>query len=181
MPATDNSPELMDAIKAMMGNDGTSAQAALGEMLVVDPANATAHFLLGAEYAESGHWDLAERHLATAVVLEPLLVMARFQLGQLLLVNGRFAECSATLQPLATASGALAAYARALISVAHDDAGAAEVALQQGLALPQEQTALTQDMQRLLLRLAGGDGTGPESTAAMPGAAFLLSNYARYN
>lgn len=129
-------------------------------------------YLQAAELAEAGDLAGAEAGLRSVVADAPELVTARFQLGQLLWVRGDASGAVDVLAPLMGGDSALAAYARAIAAAAGDDAGGMVAALQEGLALPQDNPALAGDMQRLLARVLA-----EEAPAAASPAVRSLSAY----
>ncbi|HEU0153473.1 MAG TPA: hypothetical protein VFQ84_09030 [Arenimonas sp.] len=166
------------ALEAM--NTGRDAESVtlLKTLVEREPGAANGHYLLGAQYAQIGMMDRAEEGFRAAIQAAPDLAMARFQLGQLLLVQGRGAESKAVFEPLLRAPEgvALGAYARALSAAADDDVAATLAALQAGLACPQEIPALQEDMRRLFERLGGGQ---PPAGGGTPATPMFLSGYGR--
>ncbi|QJD70180.1 tetratricopeptide repeat protein [Xanthomonas campestris pv. badrii] len=168
----------------LAGNDEESF-AMLRGLLEQDPGCAEAHYLLGAQHAQLGEMDLAEQAFMRALQLSPGLTMARFQLGQLLLVTGRNAEATQLLAPLTESADAIGSYATGLISIANQQIDLAISQLQMGLAQAQPLEALQMDMQALV-HMLGSSGTAQggkpgEVADTLPGASMLLSNYNRYN
>ncbi|MBB4727837.1 hypothetical protein [Xanthomonas arboricola] len=177
---------LARATQAMLDGQDAESLALLGALLEQDPACAQAHYLLGAQQAQLGELGVAEQEFTRALQLAPGLVMARFQMGQLLLVTARNSEAVQMLMPLSeSVDGAIGTYASALISIANDHIELAISQLQMGLAQPQPLAALRVDMQRLARMLSEVQqtaGTMQADTAeTLPGASMLLSNYSRYN
>lgn len=177
---------LARATQAMLDGQDAESLALLGALLEQDPACAQAHYLLGAQQAQLGELGVAEQEFTRALRLAPGLVMARFQMGQLLLVTARNSEAVQMLMPLSeSVDGAIGAYASALISIANDHIELAISQLQMGLAQPQPLAALQVDMQRLARMLSEGQQTAEtmqaDTAEALPGASMLLSNYSRYN
>jgi tetratricopeptide (TPR) repeat protein len=159
------------------GRDAESV-ALLKTLVEREPGHANGHYLLAAQYAQLGMMDRAEAGFLAALKAAPDLVMARFQLGQLLLVQGRGEDAKAVFAPLLDApSGvALGDYARALTAAANDDAAGTVAALEAGLACPQDIPALRDDMQRLLERLGGQQ---PPPAGGTPATPMFLSGYGR--
>ncbi|PKV11042.1 tetratricopeptide repeat protein [Xanthomonas prunicola] len=177
---------LARAAQAMLDANDAESLAILGALLAQDPECAQAHYLLGAQRAQLGDLDLAEQAFHRALQLSAEFPMARFQLGQLLLVTGRNSDAVQMLTPLAESiEGAIGSYASALISIAHDHVDLAISQLQMGLTQGQPIAALQADMQRLVQLLSSTNGslasTQADTGATLPGASMLLSNYSRYN
>jgi len=147
------------------------------------PTLAMGHYLLAAQHAQLGLFERAEGEFRRVTELAPGFAMARFQLGQLLLVKGDAEGAISQFNALCDEDSALRAYADGLSALAGEQAGAALAALRRGLALPQAVAALTGDMQRLVDQLqAEGAAEAAESELTGPvGATMLLSNYSRYN
>ncbi|WOB51134.1 hypothetical protein NYR97_07105 [Xanthomonas hydrangeae] len=184
---TQSTDELLArATQAMLDAKDAESIALLGALLEQDPACAQAHYLLAAQRAQLGELSVAEQEFRTALQLSPQLVMARFQLGQLLLVTARNSEAIQMLTPLSeSVDGAIGGYASALISIANDHIELAISQLQMGLAQPQPFAALQADMQQLVRTLSDGEQAAAtvqvNTDEALPGASMLLSNYSRYN
>lgn len=147
------------------------------------PAHSLGHYLLAAQHAQFGLFERAESEFRRAAELAPEFAMARFQLGQLLLVKGDAEGAVSQFNAVGGDDPALYAYAEGLSALAMQQAAAALSALRRGLALPQTVAALTGDMQRLADQLqAEGAAVVAETELTGPvGATMLLSNYNRYN
>ncbi|AOY60844.1 hypothetical protein ABFO19_01130 [Xanthomonas citri pv. glycines] len=184
---TQSTDELLaSATQAMLDANDAESLALLGTLLEQDPKCAQAHYLLAAQQAQLGALGVAEQEFRTALQLSPGFVMARFQLGQLLLVTARNNDAIQMLTPLSESiDGAISVYASALISIANDHTELAISQLQMGLAQAQPVAALQADMQRLVRTLSDGEATAqtrqPDAADTLPGASMLLSNYSRYN
>jgi len=148
-----------------------------------NPVHAMGHYLLAAQHAQLGLFERAEDEFRRASELAPGFAMARFQLGQLLLVKGEAEGAVSQFSAIGEDDPALRAYAEGLSALVGQQAGVALAALRRGLALPQTVAALTDDMQRLADQLqAEGAAVAAESELTGPvGATMLLSNYNRYN
>lgn len=179
----DNDELLRLALDAMNSGKDAESVVMLKTLIERDPGNAYGQYLLAAQHAQMGLMDRAEAGFRAAIGAGLDMPVARFQLGQLLLLKGEAGEAKALLASLgASADAALAAYARGMIAVAEENAGAAIAHLREGLALPQSIPALGADMRRLLTAVeasAVADGAGPAATSAAPAAALYLSNYGR--
>lgn len=88
------------AIAASLRGEPDVALALLDELLTLDPQHAGAHHLRGAEYAQAGDVEQALAEFSTSLALDPSQVVARFQLGLLLLVTKRQADAIAIWEPL---------------------------------------------------------------------------------
>lgn len=174
----DNDELLRFALDAMnTGRDAESVEM-LKSLLERDAANSYARYLLAAQHAQLGMMDRAEEGFRAVVSAAPELDVARFQLGQLLLLKGQIDEARAVFAPLAQAptGEALGAYARALVAVSFEDVAAAVSELQHGLSCTQEIPALAGDMRRLLEQLGGQPPREPPTGSPAP---LFLSGYGR--
>ncbi len=164
-------------------NNGRDADALvmLKTILERDDNHIYAKYLLAAQHAQLGLYDRAEAGFRDVVVASPEFAVARFQLGQLLVMKGDAVQVRHTLAPLADNRDALGAYARAMLAAANDDAVDAARELEAGLSLPQELPALAADMQRLLsqLRVGQGDATVSPTAGVAAAAPIFLTGYGR--
>jgi tetratricopeptide (TPR) repeat protein len=145
-----------------------------------DPA--LAHWLLGAELAESGRYDEAEAALAQALLRSPALHVARFQLGLLQYTAGRTAVARLTWTPLRELGvrEPLPCFVRALDALADDRCDEALAQIDAGIALNVDNPPLNADMRRLaerIVRLSAQREASAEPAAAS--THVLLSNYTR--
>lgn len=145
----DNEELLRLSLEAINGNRDAEAISMLKHILSREPEHMYATFLLAAQHAQIGMFDRAEAGFRAAVALAPDFPIARFQLGQLLTMKGAADEVNEVLSPLFGGSDALAAYARGMAALAHENVEEGLRELAQGLALPQEIPALEADMRRL--------------------------------
>lgn len=162
---------LMAVIDGLGAMDDASAIAALEVVLRDAPGLAGAHQLMAAIHAQVGDLDAAEAEFRAALALDPALSVARFQLGQLLIVKGDLDAAVHVLEPLALTAlqspeaDVLGAYAGAWLQAVQGELEAAIREVDRGLAGPQTFPALAADMRRLrqawLEALAEGDGPGP--------------------
>lgn len=178
----DNDELLKRSLEAMQNGRDDEAMDLLQALLQRDPGHLYGRYLIAAQHAQMGLFDQAETGLRAVVAESPDFAIARFQLGQLLLLKDAGDEARRLLEPLAGQGDALGAYARGLTAAAAQNLGEAVRELQAGLSLTQEIPALAADMQRLGARLQemaslGHDNAGlPDPTAAAP---MLLANYGR--
>lgn len=168
------------ALDAMNSGRDAESLALLKTLIEREPGNANGHYLLAAQHAQLGMMDRAEEGFQAALRAAPDLAMARFQLGQLLLIQQRPEEAKTVFAPLVAAPRgvALGAYARALTAAANEDVAGTVAELEAGLACPQEIPVLRDDMQRLLQRL-GGEQSPPPTSGGMPATPMFLSGYGR--
>lgn len=179
----DNEELLRLALDAINGNRDAEAVVMLKILLEREPGHVFGQYLLAAQHAQLGMFNRAEAGFRAAVKGAPDLAVARFQLGQLLVMKGEMAEAAAIMAPLVAQPDALGAYARAMTAATVDDTPGALAELEAGLALPQEIPALAADMQRLhaqlqqTLVLAGA--TIPLASGSPPAAPIFLTGYGR--
>lgn len=164
------------AIEASQHNRHGDAIAYLKEVLARSADNHNAVYLLAAQHAQIGMTERAIEEFNRALAIKPDLVPARFQLGLLLLCNGRVGEALAAWQPLKAlpASDSYLRFACALECLARDDFAESVEELERGLAAEGADSVLGADMRRLLERIRAHVAS-PE---AEPGQ-LLLSAYTR--
>lgn len=173
----DNEELLRLSLDAINNGRDADAVVMLKTLLEREPQHVHAQYLLAAQHAQLGMHDRAEAGFRAVVADAPELSIARFQLGQLLVMKGDGPGARQTLQPLADQQDALGAYARAMTAAADEDIANALVHLESGLALPQEIPALTADMQRLHGQLQ--QGAAAVATEAPTTAPMFLTGYGR--
>lgn len=162
---------LMAVIDGLGAMDDDSALAALQALLRDAPELAGAHQLMAAIHAQRGDLEAAEAEFRAALALDPELSVARFQLGQLLIVKSDLEGAVQVLEPLTLTAqqspdaDVLGAYASAWLQAAQGELEAAVREVDRGLAGPQAFPALAADMRKLrqawIEALAEGDGPGP--------------------
>ena len=91
---------MAEGLAASGRNDIDGALGAWRRAMSVEPRSALPHFLMGAEFAQARRLAEAEAAFANAVVLEPELHTARYQLGLLQFSSGRAAVAMVTWEPL---------------------------------------------------------------------------------
>lgn len=174
MTSSETGPDrlLEQALGAMSADRDDEAMGLLDSLLVQEPDHVHGRYLKAALHAQAGQMDLAEAGLRAVVADAPGLVMARFQLGQALLVRGEVSETKALWDELTglPSDSAVGAYARGLLALAQDDVPSAVAQIEEGLLCPQEVPVLANDMRRILAQLADSQP---------PPAAMMLSGYAR--
>lgn len=176
----------LDAVNNGRYGEGLSV---LKTLLQREPDHANARYLLAAQHAQLGMFERAEIGFRALLETSPGFTVARFQLGQLLLMREAMAEAKAVLSPLVVGDDALAAYARALCAFADGEHPTVLRELDEGLRLPQTVPTLATDMQALRARLteAGAPPSthhdpaqgGPVQDGVAPSARLLMSGYGR--
>jgi len=171
------------AIAAGGANMHADAMVLLKTILDRDPGNTNATYLLAAQHAQLGMVDRAEHGFKQVVELASSLPVARFQYGQLLMVQGRNEEAASVLAPILSQVDDLGAYARALNAAGEDRIQDSLRELDKGLELPQSIPALTIDMRRLREQLGGVTAQVASEVVAIneTPAAMFLTGYGRTN
>jgi len=144
------------ALEASKREDAATARDYLKEAVARPDTTAIAHFLLGAEYAQARMYEDATVEWEAAVVMDPALAIARFQLGLLQLTNGNAARAMEVLCPLAELGEEheLAQFAAGLAHLACDEFSDAALCLRRGIELNTSNAALNGDMQKILDQIA---------------------------
>lgn len=171
------------AIEASREQKHGDAIAYLKQAVERSASNFKAVYLLAAQHAQIGLNDRAIEGFRKALEIEPQLAPARFQLGLLLLVNGRVDEALAAWQALGELpeSDPFRHFKLGLEKLCRDDFAGAEESLQRGMALNRANPALNKDMQGVLDRMAAQIKSGAEQqppAGAQPGQ-ILLNAYTK--
>ncbi|MBA2675085.1 hypothetical protein [Ramlibacter sp.] len=194
MPATGSGAEdprtLLDmGIAASMADRPAQALALFAQAAAAAPTWALPHFLLGSEYAAQSDIGNAEAALANAVLLDPELHIARYQLGLLQFSSGRAAAALVTWQPLSALEGlqGLPAFVRGFAAMAQDDFAGAKQHFHAGLAQADINAAVAGDIRKVLadveaLRVPGvASAPAPVQPAEISSTAHVLvSAYDKY-
>lgn len=164
----DNEELLYVALDAVNSARYGDAILLLRMLLERDQTNPNTQYLLAAQHAQLGMYERAESGFRALLLHTPEFSIARFQLGQLLLMKNTPADAKVVLSPLTDANDAIGAYARALCAVADEEAVRAMRELEAGLRLPQPVPTLANDMQELLVRLSQSGNRPAERNDAVP-------------
>lgn len=136
----------------------------LREVLLRQPENAPALYLLAVQHAELGLFERAVTGMKAALAIDPRLETARFQLGLLLLDGNRRAEAKEHFRVLeGSPDPALRTYSEAMTALAEDNSRAAQEKLVLGLAQQSRNPALSIAMQRVLDMLSRKSSEGAPS------------------
>src|SRR3954451_9538247 len=124
----------------------------LRKAVLNDPRNAELRYLLAAEYAQAGDYDSAVLEFSAAIALNPLLHVARFQLGLLHLTLGQPHHTTAVLAPLESLDDTafLKHFKRGLESLIQDNFDACLQSLEKGIELNTVLPPLNRDMRLLI-------------------------------
>lgn len=149
-----------------------------------NPATGVPYFLMGAAYAQAQQPEKAEAAYATALIMSPDLLMARFQLGLLQLTGGRAAVSMLTWQPLlAQPEGdPVRSYVLGYQALAHNQFQDAIDHFAAGLRQPQDNQPLMRDIEKTMQAIMDQQEglTSPEAGPAPDEqniSHVLLSNY----
>lgn len=182
-----NTSTLQDAISASAQGDSSTALALFSQAASEQPNSGVPHLLMGAEHAKLGEIDRAEAGFANALLLEPGLLIARYQLGLLQLSSARAAIALVTWQPLLQLddSNPLPHFVRGFEALAHDQFDEASRCFEAGLARNVDNAPLSNDIRKVLEKIDAiqahshqplvDSESEPEATEV--DFHFLLSNY----
>jgi tetratricopeptide (TPR) repeat protein len=166
----DQAELLQLALNASGAGDSASAIAYLKEAVSRGDASATAHYLLGAEYAQIKMYERAIGEMEAAIALDPNLSIARLQLGMLWLGannSERAADVLRALEDL-SATDPLHQFGAGLQHLIGEQLADALRCLTDGVALNTSNPALNGDMQSIVrqIELAMAGGAAPAAAAA---------------
>ncbi len=163
----DQTELLQLAINASSGDDAGAAIGYLKEAVSRPDATALAHYLLGAEYAQSKLYQRAADEMEAAIALDPALSIARFQLGLLWLSGGAADRAGQVLAPLAELpdTDPLHQFGVGLCHLIKEQLDNAARHLQAGLTLNTTNAPLNGDMQRMLDEIARIRAVQPAAAA----------------
>ncbi|WP_423199802.1 MULTISPECIES: tetratricopeptide repeat protein [unclassified Cupriavidus] len=191
MQANDPDTLLREAVAASQRNDTDTALSLLERVTALAPGAAVAHLLMAGELAQAGRYEEAEAAFARALLADPGLHIARFQLGLLQFTSGNAAVALLTWQPLTELGEqhALSLFARGFAALAGDDMLEATRLFQAGIAANTENAPLNTDIRMVLQRMGEVAGTQPAPATPAPAATeahgsdthVLLSNYGSLN
>ncbi len=126
--------------------------AELRRAVLDEPRNGERRYLLGAELAQQRDYEGAVMEMSAAVALNPLLHVARFQLGLLHLTLAQPHHTVAVLAPLEELpdDSPLKHFKHGLEALIVDDFAACVRALEHGIALNHDNAPLNNDMQLIV-------------------------------
>lgn len=129
--------------------------AALRRAVLDDPRNGERRYLLGAELAERCDYGGAVLEMSAALALNPLMHVARLQLGLLHLTLAQPHHAKAVLAPLEELAddAPLKHFKRGLEALIADDFAACLGSLERGIQGNSENAALNRDMQLIVERV----------------------------
>jgi len=187
-PNLDDEELLHLALNASSENRHEEAISYLKQALNLAPANAKAHYMLGAEHAQIGLYDRATEEMAAAVKLDPDLVTAHFQLGLLHITSGRAKEAEDAWKPLdrLDREHPLHLFKTGLLHLARDEFAECGQCLRRGMAANQVNPALNTDMERVLKEVENRTASSarkenPTASPKNPAAKHVLLSAYRQN
>lgn len=147
---------------------GSARVEQLRQQVEREPHRGDIRYLLGAEWAAAGHYDLAVEEMGRALELDPSLSTARLQLGLLHLTCARPAEAIATWRGLEALGDRdpLRMFARGLEALIRDDFQACTAWLEMGIRANHTNAALNRDMALVIDRIRPGVPLAAEPAAA---------------
>jgi tetratricopeptide (TPR) repeat protein len=176
----DQAELLQLALNASAANDSASTIAYLKESVSRTDATATAHYLLGAEYAQIKMYERAIGEMEAAIALDPALSIARLQLGLLWLGannNVRAADVLRALDELGE-SDPLRLFGAGLQQLIGEQLAEALQSLGAGVAMNTSNEALNGDMRSIMRQIeqvmAGSGAPVPEAAAAADDSQHIL-------
>jgi Flp pilus assembly protein TadD len=149
------------ATDASRAGDSAVAIAYLQEAVARDDATAIAHYLLGAELAQTRQYEQAIDAMEAALALDPTLAIVRIQLGMLWMGQNVASNARATLAPLLElpADGYLHLVGAGLLALLDDRLEDAARLLTKGQALNTANVPLNGDLQRIVNAIAQAQPT----------------------
>lgn len=171
-------------VAAMEADDAATAYRLFQQASSEVPGAGLPHFLIGSQHAALGDFSQAETSFATALLLAPDLVIARYQLGLLQFTSQRAAIALLTWQPLLTlpSSEPLTHFVRGFVALADDHFDEALGHFKEGLVLHPENRSVAGDIEKVIARIhalghgavSAGDAT---PTRSEQDTHVLLANY----
>lgn len=191
MQTNDPDALLREAVAASQRNDPDAALSLLERVTALAPGAAVAHLLTAGELAQAGRYEEAEAAFARALLADPGMHIARFQLGLLQFTSGNAAVALLTWQPLTELGEqhALSLFARGFAALAGDDMQEATRLFQAGITANTENAPLNTDIRMVLQRMGEVAAAQPARPTPAPAATeahdsdthVLLSNYGSLN
>lgn len=164
-------------------DDVDSALQSWESACAMSPHSALPHFMMGAEYAQSGRLAEAEAAFANAVVLAPRFDTARYQLGLLQFTSGRAAVAHVTWEPLFVLpeSHALRCFVDGFSALARDDFVSALARFADGMSANHENPPMNADIARVVEAihrlLSGRSASEAGNDASAEDVHVLLASY----
>lgn len=127
----------------------------LKRLLLIEPANAEALYLLGAQQAQVGLFERGIESMGRAVDLKPELHAARFQLGLLLATSSRIDEAEKAWRPLDALGEAnpFVLFKTGVLHIARDQFEQAVNCLERGIQANTSNAPLNEEMALLVAKV----------------------------
>lgn len=174
---------IAQGMTASQAGEDAQAIACFRQASATRPEAGLPQFLLGSEFAALGDTDKAEAAFANATRLAPGFPMARYQLGLLQFSSGRPAMALLTWQPLLELpdTDPLPHFVTGFALLAQDQFEQALRHFQQGLGLNTSNSALSQDIEKVMSGIRLLAQRPQEPSGGLPTseseAHMLLANY----
>lgn len=166
-----------------MTQDEDNELTQLRRAVLNDPRNAELRYLLAAEMAQKQDYEGAVLEFSAAVALNPMLHVARLQLGLLHLTLTQPQHTIAVLAPLEDLGDdvALKHFKRGLEALIRDDFAACVTSLRHGIELNHENEPLNRDMSLIIDKVTAvlSEQSAAASTAAA--AAEVRTDFSLYS
>lgn len=126
------------------------------------------HFMKGSFLAASGDYEAAHEAMRVAVDIAPDFVLARYQLGFLLLSSGKAHAAQEAWGPLngLPKDHYLKLFVTGLTHLIHDQFADAREWLERGIAANQENSPMNNDIRLILAEIATKGDSGPDDVEA---------------
>ena len=140
------------ALDATKKDNSESSIEYLKRAIELSPNDGRLHYMLAAEHAQIGMFNEATQEMTLAVQLDPSLHTAHFQLGLLHLTSGRVEQAITAWTPLDALGedNFLFLFKSGLEHLARDEFAPCIDKLKRGITLNTLNTALNNDMQRVI-------------------------------
>lgn len=179
-------PELQDLLQRALDATGRGAldesEALCQQAIALAPGAPMPHYLRATNFADAGHYELAEACYTACLNRAPDFAIARFQLGLMQVTSGRPALGQATWELLLTLpdDDALKLFAQGFMLLLAEQWEPARAAFNRGIERNTVNAPLNDDMRGVLERMAlaraqFADATDDAQDAS--GAHFLLGAY----
>jgi Flp pilus assembly protein TadD len=148
-----------------------------------EPNRGDMRYLLGAEWAAAGRYELAVAEMTRAVELDPTLYTAHLQLGLLHLTSGRPAEALTAWRGLDTLADTdpLRMFRRGLEALIGEDFATCVSWLESGILANQSNPALNRDMVTLVNRVRRPGPIAAQRGAAAADAGGVRTDFSLYD
>ncbi|WP_395686425.1 hypothetical protein [Caenimonas koreensis] len=164
---------LTRAVRASRAGNESEAMSLFEQACATGPGHPLPSFLYGSELASLGRIEQAESAFANAVLCDPGFNTARYQLGLLQFSSGRAAAALVSWQPLLVLADTnpMLHFVYGFAALARNEYSAARTHFHEGLALPNNNGPMIDDIRLVLARMdEEAASTGEPATHAEPAA-----------